>query len=225
MTPNQKPPYIKKNGLTRSRFKPSNGSPDKLICQICRKCGHEATQKKQDCFRKEAPEGGLKNVQHIAAVTLALTSASVTDTDIAWIYSSDMNHESSDWYADSVASFHIPQQKEVVTDYRPIIPDSGTVLGIGDKSLQVAGIGDAQVLTMITGSQRSGTLPNGLHVPKLDTNLFSNRKATERGFTSKTVYILSKESQTSASSRLARHEMDRLDFQIAMPTFPVSSPT
>ena len=93
-----------------------------------------------------------------------------------------MNHESADWYADSGASFHMAQQRKAVTNYQPVTPGSWTVLGIGNKPLQVARIGDVQVLTMINGSQRSGTLQNALHVPKLGINLFSIRKAIERGF-------------------------------------------
>ena len=74
--------YLKK-GPPHSRSKLSNGLSDKPLCQFCRKRGHKATYKEQDCFRKEAYEEGLKDARHTAAIALAPTSASVTDTDIA----------------------------------------------------------------------------------------------------------------------------------------------
>ena len=51
--------YLKGPPHSRSKF--SNGLSDKSLCQFCRKRGHLATHKEQDCFRKEAYEEGLKD--------------------------------------------------------------------------------------------------------------------------------------------------------------------
>ncbi len=121
-----------------------------------------------------------------------------------------------------------PSRRKTVTNYRPVIPVSWSVLDIGNKTLQVAGIGDAHVFTMIYGSQGSGTLQSVLHVPKLGTNLFSIRKAAERcfkdQFENNTFHILSKVGQISTTGRLTPNKMYRLDFHIVMPALPSPSP-
>nr|CAH0098495.1 unnamed protein product [Daphnia galeata] len=86
-----------------------------------------------------------------------------------------------DWFADSGATQHMKNQKALLKNYKPISPGSWTVSGIGETSLDVYGVGDAEVTVNVNGEDRVIIIHKILHVPRLGTNLFSIGTATENG--------------------------------------------
>ena len=89
----------------------------------------------------------------------------------------------TEWYADLGASQHMSDQRWMFINFKPIVPGSWPVKGIGSgRPLQVHGQGDIPIRTRCNGIWHDGVFQDALYVPKLGANLFSVRSATKRGF-------------------------------------------
>ena len=56
-----------------------------------------------------------------------------------------------DWFADSGATQHMSDQRQLMINYKPIEPGTWSVSGIGGMTLPVLGVGDVPVITQIDG--------------------------------------------------------------------------
>ncbi|XP_045023002.1 uncharacterized protein LOC123467651 [Daphnia magna] len=86
-----------------------------------------------------------------------------------------------DWFADSGATQYMTYHKSLLKNYRPVSPGSWTVSGIGEKLLDVHGVGDAEVIVSVNGEEKVVVIQKILYLPRLGTNLFSIGNATEDG--------------------------------------------
>lgn len=73
-------------------------------------------------------------------------------------------------------------QREAMTNFKPIHNDSWKVKGIGTSCYLVQGYGDVQIWAYINGTRREMTIKNVLYVPGLGKNLISIAAVTELGW-------------------------------------------
>jgi len=88
----------------------------------------------------------------------------------------------NDWYADSGATHHMTDKKHFFTSFESVKPGSWHVYGIGGIKLEVLGVGDIEIETVVNGEKKSGKLNGVLFVPKIGANLFSLGTVMDRGF-------------------------------------------
>lgn len=87
----------------------------------------------------------------------------------------------STWYADSGATRHMTDQRNILWNFKPDDSTPRYVTGIGNTQLLTEGQGDVKATTMINGAEVPITIKNVLFVPKLGTNLFSIGASTNEG--------------------------------------------
>ena len=87
----------------------------------------------------------------------------------------------STWYADSGATRHMTDQRNILWNFKPDDSTPRYVTGIGNTQLLTEGQGDVKATTMINGTEVPITIKNVLFVPKLGTNLFSIGTSTNEG--------------------------------------------
>jgi transposase InsO family protein len=85
------------------------------------------------------------------------------------------------WYADSGATRHMTDQRNILWDFKPDSSTPRYVTGIGGTQLLTAGQGDIRATTTIDGAEASLIIKGVLFVPKLGTNLFSIGASTNEG--------------------------------------------
>ena len=95
-----------------------------------------------------------------------------------------MSNDSSEvgkWLVDSGASSHMTSQKKLLIDYREF--DTPQVVGLGDgRVVEAVGAGNIQLNMLFKVSNpKRAVMYNGLYVPKLACNLFSERAAASKG--------------------------------------------
>ena len=86
-----------------------------------------------------------------------------------------------DWFADSGATQHMSDQRQLMINYKPIEPGTWSVSGIGGMTLPVLGVGDVPVITQINGEEQDFLITGVLQVDKIGVNLFSIGAATAKG--------------------------------------------
>lgn len=85
----------------------------------------------------------------------------------------------SDWYADSGATHHMSDQQHLFKTFKPVSPGTWLVHGIGSVQLNVCVVGSIDIISLVNGNKKEGTLYNVLFVPGLGTNLFSIGTSTQ----------------------------------------------
>ncbi len=75
----------------------------------------------------------------------------------------------STWYADSGATRHMTDQRNILWNFKPDDSTPRYVTGIGNTQLLTEGQGDVKAATMINGAEVPITIKNVLFVPKLGT--------------------------------------------------------
>ena len=126
-----------------------------LPCRICLRPSKQAVHRESECPTKSSTK------RHVSCLaTLGLAASQLNPTA---------------WYADSGASKHMSQYRDLFVDYTPTTEH--TVTGIGNKELHSAGIGKVNLPT----SDGILTLTNVVHFPNLGTNLFSTNYARKLG--------------------------------------------
>jgi hypothetical protein len=81
----------------------------------------------------------------------------------------------SDWFADCAATYHMTDQRDAVTNYKPITPGTWMVKGISNSVAPAHGQGDVRITTTFEGVQRNRVIKNVLYVPGLGANFWANR--------------------------------------------------
>ena len=99
--------------------------------------------------------------------------------------------KATDWFADSGATQHMTDQRNLLINFVPAEPGQWNVSGIGDTTLPVIGQGDVQITSVVNGKHMEGLMRGVLLVNGLGANLYSIGTATATGikvlFTNDTV--------------------------------------
>ena len=114
-----------------------------------------------------------------------------------------------DWFADSGATQHMSDQRQLMINYKPIEPGTWSVSGIGGMTLPVLGVGDVPVITQIDGEEQDFLITGVLHVDKIGVNLFSIGAATAKdmkGFFSGNKCFFYSDKQTYTNRRKGRQD-------------------
>ncbi len=85
------------------------------------------------------------------------------------------------FFADSGATQHMSDKKNLFENSTPIQPGSWSIAGIGDTHLQVLGKGHIRATINVKGETSTRLIEDVLYVPGLGTNLFSIGAATSSG--------------------------------------------
>ncbi len=121
-----------------------------------------------------------------------------------------------EWFADSGATRHMSDQRQLMHNFKHIPPGSWTVSGIGDKELEATGYGDIHVRSSVDGNTLTGIVNNVLFVPGLGVNLISIGAMTSRGlqvhFSGSEVAILSN-GKVQMKGRRTGSTLYRLDLE------------
>ena len=161
--------YCKRKGHASAicRLKQKNeGSTTTTTCSYCQHKGHTV-----DICRKRLRNESSQPEQQ--------PSGSMDFSYLSSICFSARRHY--DWYADSGATQHMTDQRQILNNFNPIAPGLWTVSGIGNNRLSVLGQGEVEYSSVVNGVTHSGTIRGVLYVPGIGANLFSIASATDAG--------------------------------------------
>ena len=85
------------------------------------------------------------------------------------------------WYADSAASSHMTSHCDWFASYSSFPENYWPIQGIAPQPLYAAGIGTISIERLINGRWQPGYIEGVLHVPEIESNLFSITKAARKG--------------------------------------------
>ena len=130
-------------------------------CGYCFIYGHET----KDCRKKKRAEAEEQ-----------------ANKDQALISSTSFNPKSVlAFFADSGATQHMSDQKNLFENFTQVQPGTWSIAGIGDTHLQVLGKGHIRATITLNGETTTKLIEDVLYVPGLGTNLFSIGAATNSG--------------------------------------------
>ena len=149
----------------------------RIVCNYCGIAWHV----EKVCRRRIRDEANARGRSTAAANSAtANPDTKLEDQDYAYTASlCFLARKPSDWFADCAATHHMTDQKDTVTNYKPITPGTWMVKGISDSVIPAHGQGDVQITTTFQGVQRNRIIKNVLYVPGLGANLFSVGSATD----------------------------------------------
>lgn len=189
-------------GTSSSRYNNQQSSSNRqkrksVTCSYCERPGHE----ENDCYKRQKEEGkkqrcsNCKRSNHRSEDCWRKKSHSESNAQSAssskrvkkerseddYAFVASQGNIGDQWFCDSGATNHMCDMVQQMTNYESITDKTWTVDGIGGIQLTVAGKGDIPVFTTVDGVTHSGILYNVLHVPGIQTNLFSIASVTKRG--------------------------------------------
>jgi hypothetical protein len=136
-------------------------SQQDVRCGYCFIYGHET----KDCRKKKRAEAEEQ-----------------TNKDQALMSSTSFNTKSVlAFFADSGATQHMSDQKNLFENFTQVQPGTWSIAGIGDTHLQVLGKGHIRATITLNGETTTRLIEDVLYVPGLGTNLFSIGAATNSG--------------------------------------------
>lgn len=141
----------------------------KWKCYVCQKVGHKAAE----CPDREKKRNDKKK-----------TSANVTEDKsggVCFVAGSDSNGKKIRWLADSGASEHMTNDKDVFETLVPLKEPIEIAVALSGKSAVAKYHGSVKVIAAIGNVRRECTLENVLYAPDLRCNLFSIRKVDMAG--------------------------------------------
>lgn len=144
-------------------------------CFHCQKPGHF----KRDCFKwkreqqdKARGVGGRESSNHHSASPAA-------QGNFAFQATSKSTSPDCTWYVDSGATKHMCSTRDAFSKLMMVTPEP--VFMGNNAMVDVVGVGEVPITTVVDGKQLEGKLTNVLYVPDLATNLISVRQLISKG--------------------------------------------
>ena len=182
----------KKSHQTTASQEGSEGQMGKPKCEFCRKSNKKSTHSEEACWRKEAYLQGKRDATRelnegkrdgTKASTALITTTAEPERETYFAFSARVaknQNKRTLWYADSGATRHMTDQRDLFTKFRAIEPGNSHVYGIADTELEVEGIGDIPVLASVNGAKNRIIIKDALYVPRAGNNLISVGAATDQ---------------------------------------------
>lgn len=166
---------VDRSGGSSEKAMKLQGEPWKeRVCYHCRKPGHF----KRDCpqFQQQMGNGGEQN----SGKKTGTKAKQATEKESPICFTIGSNRHKSCWYVDSGCSSHMANDPKFFS----VLDKSASVdVVLADGSITVAaGIGEGVVMCVGgDGVAREIVVTDVLYIPKLDSNLISVRKLTQKG--------------------------------------------
>lgn len=155
----------------------------KVICAYCTKLNRRANHLEEDCWLKQSYLQGKRDAgSGDALLTQSSRTERPTEEDSYAFKSTGIQFDSDCWYADSGASEHMSDIRDLFNNFQQIPPGKRLIKGVGknNEALHATGVGDIAIRCKVDDVWHNGTLRKVLFVPNLGVNLFSIGAATER---------------------------------------------
>jgi hypothetical protein len=162
--------YNPKQGKEKRAEVKSEPQAERPKCGFCRKTNRKSTHHEEQCWRKEGYLEGKRDTATESAALIKSEPSTYNNHDYAFFA-----------YAESGASSHMTDQIKLLMSLKFIQRCERVASGVGDRSLEVLGIGDAKVRTWSDGVWIKVTMKNVLYVPLLRSEVPSIGAATDQG--------------------------------------------
>lgn len=160
---------VVQNGDSALKVTQNRGINDDKECFFCKKSGHF----KKDCRKYAKWKSGREKSNQVS-------ENDGNSSSICFCVRDDKKNQAA-WFVDSGSTSHMTSNRNFFIDFTP--KNQGEVAVANGKMLKVLGIGSGEIKCLNENNKEiTVTLKDVLYVPKLEENLISVKRLTEKGF-------------------------------------------